>query len=121
MEPAPALPPPSRAKARLAAGTNVYFVDSDARTVNKCAKTGCGGTPTALATMQGRPQDVAVDATDVYWTDFDNGTVLKCAIAGCNDMPTVVASGQTSVIGIAVDATAIYWTTSGASVMKMAK
>ena len=36
-----------------------------------------GGAPTTLASGQGYPWAIAVDATSVYWTTVGDGTVMK--------------------------------------------
>jgi hypothetical protein len=47
---------------------SVYWTDSIAGTVMKCAQSGCNGNPTVLATVAEHTGDIAVDATSVYFT-----------------------------------------------------
>jgi hypothetical protein len=81
-----------------------------------------GGNPTTLASGQGHPREIAVDATDVYWTNNGDGTVMKVSLGGGN--PITLASGQIKPRGMATDATNIYWVNDddpGGAVMKAAK
>jgi len=55
----------------------VYMSDNADATISKCAKTGCNGAPTVLASGQAGPRDVAVDATSVYWANETGGTIVK--------------------------------------------
>lgn len=71
-----------------------------------------------LASGQGEPNGIAVDATTVYWTSTVDGTVMKIPKSG--GTPMMVALGQISPIAIAVDATNVYWTDSS-NVMMAAK
>jgi hypothetical protein len=41
-----------------------------------------GGTPTTLASGQGSPACIVIDATSVYWTDFGSGAVMSTSKAG---------------------------------------
>jgi hypothetical protein len=78
-----------------------------------CAKTGCGGTPVAIAT--GLAKDtagVATDGTNVYISLATAGEVVQCPVAGCGS-PIVVAGGQVGPGFIAVDSTGIYWGNAG--------
>jgi hypothetical protein len=45
--------------------------------VFKCAVNGCGGNPTTVASDQGVPMGIAVDATSVYWTQFSGGRITR--------------------------------------------
>jgi hypothetical protein len=78
--------------------------------VLKCAKSGCGGNPTVLASKVD-PTAIALDAANIYWPNGSDGTVMKCGKGGCGDKPAVIASGPSNPAGIAVDAHNVYWTT----------
>ena len=72
----------------------------------------------ALASGQGAPYSIAIDAHDVYWSNSENpGNIMKVAIGG--GTPTTLVSGGYPFF-IAVDATNLYWfnLTTG-SVMQM--
>ena len=71
----------------------------------------CGDTPTTIASAQGGPWDVAVDATSAYWTNNASGTVMKAPLAG--GAPTTLATGQDAPSSITIDSENVYWTTSG--------
>jgi hypothetical protein len=60
-----------------------------------------------LASGQGAPFQVAVDAINVYWTDTGSGTIMSVPLAG--GLPITLASGQHAPRGIAVDASNVYW------------
>jgi len=82
---------------------------------SSCAKAGCSLNPTTLASNQGMPAEIAVDATNVYWTNVSTNEVMRCAIGGCGGKPTVLATGAIIAGGIAVDATSVYWATRGSA------
>jgi hypothetical protein len=96
--------------------TNVYWTDWTAGNVMMCAKTGCGGTLTMLASGQKNPIGIAHDSTTVYWAN-NSGTngLMKCDIATCADggSPTVLYASALGAGGIALDSTNIYVTVPG--------
>jgi hypothetical protein len=71
-------------------------------------------TPDVLASQQGGPTGVVVDATSIYWVvqGFDgwmyDGSVMKASLDGST--VTTLATGQGIPGAIAVDATSVYWT-----------
>jgi hypothetical protein len=91
-----------------------------------CPVTGCGATPTVIASSQQSPADLAVDTTNVYWTTGSQGGasgVATCPLTGCPPKgPRVLAKGLNKAWGIALDDKAIYFTEQGAGkVWKVAK
>jgi hypothetical protein len=80
-----------------------------------CAKEGCSGGPTVLATGPDTAMGIAVDAANVYWVQqAPNPAIFKAPKQGGS--PTVLA--QTDGYEIAVDATNVYW--AGSSIQKVA-
>ena len=94
----------------------MYWTGFNDGTINKVALV--GGAPVQLASGQGLPSAIAVDATAAYWTNSGSGTVMKVALAG--GAPVQLAGGQANPGAIAVDATSVYWTC-GIGVLKVAK
>ena len=102
---------------------NVYWAYDDEGLVLACAKAGCGGEPTVIATHQNHPNALASDGIDVYWTSDDG--VLRCAApraravppvadpaTGCADQPTVLATPPAR--DVALDATHVYFASADA-------
>jgi hypothetical protein len=83
-----------------------------------CPTSGCGTTPTAIATGQADPEFVAADESGVYWSNGGNGTVMHCPIAGCAK-PVAIAT-VAAPYAIALDAVSVYFTSSSA-VLRVAK
>ncbi|AKV03855.1 hypothetical protein AKJ09_10518 [Labilithrix luteola] len=51
-------------------GADVYFAEqSDQGRIFRCPVTGCAAAPEVIATSQGRPTALAVDAVSIYWTN----------------------------------------------------
>jgi hypothetical protein len=69
-----------------------------------CAKSGCGGQPTVLASGLAHPTTMAVDTANVYWTD-DNGAVMRLSADG--GTPITLATGQ-SASAIAIEGSNLY-------------
>jgi hypothetical protein len=60
-----------------------------------CAKAGCGGNPTIIASGQGQVWGIAVDDANVYWSRLGaGGGVMKAPVTG--GTPTVLASGMSA-------------------------
>lgn len=111
-------------------GTTVYFghgtfhdgTQQRDGEILACAKTGCAGAPSLVATSAHGPASLATDGINVYWTErdssppyssLDSHCVRKCAVAGCDDVPVTVVSGLDGHIDLAVDDTHLYFTDSG--------
>jgi len=118
-------------------GTNVYWlawgatasspyggglpsVQTFGAQVLKCAATGCGNSPTVLASLPSTynigglaggipvsPSALAVDGANVYWTE--QTSVSSCAIAGCGCSPTTIASGLSQPPGVTVANGRVFW------------
>ena len=91
--------------------------------VLKCAKSGCSGLPTVLASgrQQGgvaAPLAFATDGVNVYWSDDGTsplsdparqaGGLLKCSVNGCDNNPLTIGPDQAWALAVA--GTNVYWT-----------
>ncbi|HTB56743.1 MAG TPA: hypothetical protein VLC06_02670 [Polyangia bacterium] len=100
---------------------NVYFTDANPQIgmILACAKSGCGSSPTVLASGLNAPMGIVTDGLSVYWTETGNGVgaglVRKCSVTGCANVPTNIATGLNGPVGIAVDDRYVYWTETGTS------
>lgn len=74
-------PAPGEAYDVAVDATDVYWVELTSGNVLKCALTGCGGKPTAIAAQpNSNPSGIAVDAKAVYWVQSTSpGAVMKVA------------------------------------------
>lgn len=64
------------------------------------------GAPVTLASAQGGPRGIAVNATDVFWVT-ESGDVARVAKSG--GAVQVLATQQLSPLDLAVDGTSVYW------------
>jgi hypothetical protein len=113
---------PSGAAGLAVDTSNVYFTcnTSDLATsfVLSCALTGCGSTPTVIASEQILPFTIAIDDTNVYWLEEGTGTegqLQSCPKGGSCTTPTLIATGLSYPSGLTVQGTNVYFS-SGPSV-----
>jgi hypothetical protein len=66
-----------------------------------------GDDAVVLATGQGDPEDIALDATTIYWVNKTDGTVMSMPKAG--GTAKVLATGQSTPRGILLDDAYVYW------------
>jgi len=93
---------------------NVYWLANDfesSPTISKCAKSGCGGSPTVLLTGPANSLgSIAVDNTSLYWTHYmvvpPYGYIMKMPIGGGAQ---TALTNQTNVVNIVTDSTDVYW------------
>ena len=83
---------------------NVYW--SSYYGVMKCAKSGCGSSPTTLAAVSAG--GLAIDSTSLYFFDPAAGAVEKVALAG--GPIAILATGLNLPAQLTTDATRVYWT-----------
>jgi hypothetical protein len=105
--------------ARMALGADtVYWSNFGDGTVQSCAMSGCGETPTTVATGQASALGIATNTSTLYWAELTSpGSVLSCPLSGCPDAgPTVVAANEAYPYSIAADSTGVYWGTTGGDV-----
>jgi hypothetical protein len=89
-----------------------------------CAKGGCNGSPSEVASGLYCPIGMATDGVNMYFTepqyfgpgnpiaglnDASNGRIAKCAVVGCSNQAATLVSGVNNPRGIAVDEGHIYW------------
>jgi hypothetical protein len=91
--------------------TNVYWTSGNAGVVMECPVTGCGNTPTFLASGQ-QATGIAVYADRLYWDD-NGGGVEWCPISGC---PTdggvsypMHFANTAGAGGLAVNVAGVFW------------
>lgn len=65
-------------------GTTIYFNDVQAATgrILRCPIVGCGDAGTTMASLQAKPNAIAVDKTNIYWTnrgDGNEGAIMRLA------------------------------------------
>jgi hypothetical protein len=87
----------------------VYWTNTVEGTVMKAPK--AGGAPVTIASGQGVPEEIAVDADSVYWVGWDDPhgeSTWVAKVSKTGGLPTILASGQGSY-DLVVDTTGVYW------------
>jgi len=105
---------------------NVYIAEysGGAGTVERCARTGCGGNSDEVAAVSGGPTSVAVSGSTLVWTagpamPGDDGAVFTCNAMNC--VPQVLATGPKILpASIATDVQRAYWPNGDGSIMACA-
>jgi hypothetical protein len=105
---------------------NVYLAEfgGGTGTLERCARSGCGGNSETLAEVPGGPTSVALSGNMLVWTAGPtglgtNGAIMICEKTAC--MPQVLADGPDIFPGqVATDAQNAYWTNGDGSIMKCA-
>jgi hypothetical protein len=100
-------------------GDRILWGDVNGNVAN-CPTSGCPGSPSVIATGQGRIGALAADGENAYWVRASadsapgSGEIVKCALTGCGTTPTVLVPDQRpSGVGLSVDDAYVYWTNSG--------
>ena len=102
--------------------THVYWSESDAagRILRKPKASLETDLPEELATGQGEPTSIALDATFVYWTSRGGNSISRVAKLG--GPVEIIALSQIMPASVAVDDTHVFWVSQGAgNVMRSAK
>jgi hypothetical protein len=105
-------------------GHGLFFDGSTQRDgeILACAKSGCAGNPTVIATSAYGPTNLATDGIDVYWIERDapmpqagSGpyALRRCPVTGCAGPPATLVSGLANAGDLAIDDTHVYWTELG--------
>lgn len=101
-------------------GTTLYFTQLGLGSVGKIAK--AGGAVTAIATNQGSPQAIALDATHVYWsTSAGIRRAALTAATPCDGASCELVVDGASPTDMVLDDKAIYWAEASGAVNKRAK
>jgi hypothetical protein len=91
--------------------------DTDGKNCGACGHDCLGGKcsggacqPLTLASAQGMPECLALDATGVYWTNQADGKITKVSLDGATVTPI---GTDEEPFGVAVDGTSVYWVNGG--------
>lgn len=101
--------------------TDVYWFNSGSGALMRCAKSGCGGSPTQIAMGAPKGFFVAADATHVYWNHNTDGELLRCPQAGCPDLVPEVIAQVAKATFIAVDDDYLYASTNVGRLVRVPK
>jgi hypothetical protein len=106
--------------------TNVYLAEwgGGTGTLERCARSGCGGNSETLVEVLGGPISVAMTGDTLVWAAGPtglgtNGAILTCDKTAC--VPQALADSPDISPGrVAVDAQNAYWSNGDGSIMKCA-